>query len=459
VRFTDVTASTGLAAPAGYTFGVATGDYDGDGWIDLYLTQMGPNQLLRNNGDGTFTDVTEASGTVDVRMSIPAAFFDYDGDGALDLYVGNYLDFRIAVHKQCISPSGRLDYCGPLAYGPEPDRLFRNRGDGTFEDTTRRAGLGGLRSNALGVVVSDFDLDGRLDLYVANDTAENHLWINRGDGTFDERALVAGCALNADGVPEGSMGVDAGDIDGDGDEDLFMTHMSQETNTVFVNDGRGSFEDATVESGLAAGSRDFTGFGVAWLDYDNDGWLDTMLVNGEVKMIDALVERGDAFPLHQTNQLFRNRGDGTFDEVTDRAGAAFRLSAVTRGLAAGDVDNDGDTDVLWVNNNGPARLLINQVGQRRHWLGVRVVEGDPPRDVPGARVGLFRSDGSALWRRVRTSGSYASANDPRVLFGLGDETSVERLRVEWPGGAAEEWEVTGIDRYMIVRRGEGDRAG
>ncbi|MDH3783944.1 MAG: VCBS repeat-containing protein, partial [Acidobacteriota bacterium] len=214
--FTDVSVEAGLTPPTGYTFGVATGDYDGDGWIDLYLTQLGTNQLLRNNGDGTFSDRTEAAGVADLRMSMPAAFFDFDGDRRLDLYVGNYLDFRVATHKRCFSPSGRSDYCGPLAYNPLPDRLFRNTGDGTFEDVTRRAGLAESRGNALGVVITDFDLDGRHGLFVANDTGENFLWRNLGDGRFQEQALIAGCALNGNGEPEGSMGVEVADLDGDG---------------------------------------------------------------------------------------------------------------------------------------------------------------------------------------------------------------------------------------------------
>jgi hypothetical protein len=454
--FVDVTATSGIEA-RGYGIGVAAGDVDNDGFVDLYVNNLGSNQLWRNRGDGTFEDRTSISGTDDVRWSAAAAFLDYDRDGLLDLFVGNYIDFRLANHRKCLAASGLWDYCGPLAYSPEPDRLFRNRGDGTFEDATLRAGLRDVFGNALGAIPADVDADGWIDLYVANDGMDNQLWINRGDGTFENRAMISGCAVNAEGQPEASMGVDAGDFDGDGDEDLFMTHLRRETNTLYLNRGDGSFEDGTVRTGLGQASWDYTGFGSGWLDYDNDGRLDLIAVNGAVRQLEALVQAGDPFPIHQPNLLFRNLGDARFEDVTDRAGSVFTLSEVSRGAAFGDVDNDGDVDVVIVNNGGALRLLINEVGHDRSWVGLRLVDGSG-RDALGAWVGVVPAGASPRWRRVRTAGSYASSHDPRVLVGLGDAASVERVEVVWPDGVRETFDGPPVGRYTELRQGGGVRA-
>ena len=401
LRFTDVTAGSGLDG-RGYGMGVAAGDVDNDGRVDLYRTALGPNQLFRNNGDGTFTDVTGQAGVGDPRWSVSASFVDLDRDGWLDLFVGNYLDHRLdAPQPECFTRTGERDYCGPSAFASVPDRLYRNRGNGTFVDVTAAAGVAREHGAALGVAAFDADADGRTDVYVANDGEPNLLWMNRGDGTFTNGALLAGAALNDSGRTEGSMGVDAGDFDGDGDDDLFMTHLTRETNTLYVNDGLGLFEDRTATIGLGAPSLAYTGFGTAWLDYDNDGWLDLLAVNGAVQashqrfaggVRDAPVRAGEPLPLHQPNQLFRNLGNGRFDEVTRRAGAVFELSEVSRGAAFGDIDNDGDVDVLVTNNAGRARLLINEVGNRHRWVGLRLVGGPGRRDMLGARVGVFRDD-------------------------------------------------------------------
>ena len=364
LRFTDVTRAS-LIHSDGYGMGVATGDYNNDGWTDLYITNFGSNRLLRNKGDGTFEDVTTASGADDRRWSVAATFFDFDRDGWLDLFVGNYVDFSLASNADCRTAGGAQTYCSPAAYPPEPDSLFRNLGDGTFEDVSGRAGLAGTAGAALGAVAADFDGDDLIDLYVANDGMPNRLWMNDGSGSFKDEALLAGVALNQDGQPEASMGIAASDFDGDGDIDIFLTHLEQETNTLYVNDGAGLFEDASIRSGLGPPSLAYTGFGAGWVDYDNDGWLDVMTVNGAVVDIESLKQSGDPYPLHQTNQLFRNLGDGRFQEVTAHAGEAFSLSEVSRGAAFGDLDNDGDIDVVVVSNNGPARLLLNETGQRR----------------------------------------------------------------------------------------------
>jgi hypothetical protein len=451
VRFSDVTDRAGLPH-AGHGMGAASGDFDNDGWIDLYLTRFGSNLLLRNRGDGTFEEVTARAGVDDRRWSVPAVFFDFDRDGWLDLFVGNYLDFTWAKKVPCTTRAGAPDYCDPWAYDTVGDRLWRNRGDGTFEDVTRAAGLDAVTGRALGAVVFDADGDGWPDLYVANDRTPNQLWRNRGDGIFFDDVL-AGAAVNAEGLAEASMGVDAGDADGDGDLDLVMGHFAGETHTLFVNLGDGLFEDRTVQSGLAAPTLAANGFGTGWLDIDNDGRLDLLVVNGAVRALDPLVQQGDPYPYHQPNQLFRSRGDGTFDEITSIAGSAFAESAVSRGALFGDLDNDGDTDVVVTNNSGPARVLVNQVGQRYPWLGLRLTTTitGAPRDALGGLVRLDRPGNSTLWRRAGSDGSYVSANDPRVLFGLGPGAAGPfTARVRWPDGRWEHFEHLPAGHYATL---------
>ncbi|MBD3852582.1 MAG: CRTAC1 family protein, partial [Acidobacteria bacterium] len=301
-------------------------------------------------------------------------------------------------------------------------------------------------------------LDGWMDVYVANDMLPNHMWINQRDGSFVNDGLLGGTAVNADGRSESSMGVDAADFDDDGDEDLFMTHLGYQTNTLYINDGKGLFDDRTTTSGLGPPSVGRTSWGVRFFDYDNDGLLDLMTASGDVFVIEALARQNEPFPMHQPNQLFRNTGSGRFEDVTATAGSVFELSEVSRGLAFGDVDNDGDTDVLVENCNGRARLLVNTVGSANHWLGLRLVAGAPPVDQIGAWVGVHRKGRPTMWRRVRTDGGFASANDPRLLFGLGDGTSVDRVEVHWPDGTAEEWTDLAVDRYSTLTRGGGVKA-
>ena len=327
LRFTDVTDESRIDARE-YGMGVAAGDVDNDGRVDLYLTNLGPNQLFRNNGDGTFSDVSRQSGLDDSGWSVSAAFVDYDRDGWLDLYVGNYVDYSTDADRECPSETGRVGYCVPQVYRAQPDRLYRNEGDGTFVDVTATALGTTTFGPALGVATADFDGDGWLDIFVANDGEANQLWMNRRDGTFGDAGLLSGTALNGAGDAEGSMGVDAGDFDNDGDEDLFMTHLTTETNTLYVNDGTGLFEDRSALSGLGPPSLMSTGFGTAWLDFDNDGWLDVLTVNGRVSRTEE--RANEPFPYDQPKQLFRNLGDGRFEEVTDRAGAVFAVSEVGR---------------------------------------------------------------------------------------------------------------------------------
>ena len=449
LRFTDVTDASGINAQ-GYSMGVATGDYNNDGCIDLYVTKLGRNQLFRNNCDGTFTDVSVQSHTDDSGWSVSATFIDYDRDGWPDLFVGHYLRYSPEANLHCFSVSGSADYCPPHIYRPEPSRLFHNNRDGTFTDVTVAAGLAREYGPTLGVSTADFNGDGWIDLFVANDSQPNQLWINQHDGTFKNTALLAGVALSPEGAVKASMGVDAGDFDNDGDEDLFITELTGQGHDLYVNNGTGLFEDRSARAGIRGPSLPYTGFGAAWFDFDNDGWLDVLTVNGAVTQSLETVARNEPFSLQQRNQLFRNLGTGRFEDVTALAGAVFDRREVSRGAAFGDIDNDGDTDVVVGTDSGPLRLLINNIGNRQHWVGLRLVGGTPPRDMAGARVALTRADGLTIWRRARADGSYASANDPRVLIGLGRSTTPPHVRVIWPDGRSGEWDSVPIDRYTTL---------
>ncbi len=468
LRFVDVTEESGIGS-TGYGMGVAAGDFDGDGRVDLYVTNLGSNRLWRNLGNGRFEDVAAAAEADDPRWSVPATFFDYDGDGMLDLFVANYVDFNLGSHTLCTFGSGEPDYCSPKTYRAEPDRLFRNLGDGRFEQTTERAGLATEFGNGLGAVPADLDLDGRLDLYVANDGTPNQMWMNRGGGRFENRALFGGSAVNRRGEAEAGMGVDAGDLDGDGDEDLYVTHITNETSTLYLNDGDGLFTDAGMPAGLDTPSLPMTGFGTGWFDFDNDGDLDLLAVNGAVRRLDRArsgdpaAARAAAGSEHerrfgQPNQIFRNLGDGRFEDVSALGGPAFTAYEVSRGAAFGDVDNDGDTDVLITNNNGPARLLLNLTGQDNGWIGLRLVTADGGRDAVGSLVRVRLTDGRTITRRVRAAMSYASSSDPRVLVGLGDAT-IEDIRVDWLGGAEESFGTLNPGEYHQLREGQGRARG
>ena len=449
LTFTDVTQSSGIVA-RGYGMGAAVGDINNDGLPDLYLSNLGSNQMYLNKGDGRFTDVTKESGTDDPRWTTSASFFDYDRDGWLDLMIVNYADFSVTNSPNCFAATTARDYCTPRVFRAPGNRLFHNKGNGVFEDVTAAARVDKEFGHGLGIVTADFNDDDWIDIYLANDGDPNQLWINQKNGTFTNEALLAGAAVNRNGQTEAGMGVDAGDFDRNGTEDIFVTHLMDETNTLYVNLGETLFEDRTRESGLGMPGRRFTGFGTFFFDYDNDGWLDLFATNGAVQLLPDLVRRKDAFPLGQPDQLFRNTGKGSFVEVMDQAGKEFQFLEVGRGAAFGDVDNDGDTDVLVINNNGPARLFLNQVGNRNHWLGLRFV-GRDGRDMLGARVDVVVSKDNVLRRRVRTDGSYLSANDPRVLVGLGAATRVQAVRVRWPDGATAEFTDLSIDKYTTLK--------
>ena len=457
LHFTDVTAASGIVTH-GYAMGVATGDFNNDGCVDLYVTELGPNQLFRNNCDGTFTDVSKASHTDDPGWGVSATFFDYDRDGYLDLFVGNYVDYSVAANRQCFSLSGSLDYCPPHVYRAAPSHLYHNNHDGTFTDVTVKSGLAREYGPALGAVAADFNGDGWPDLYVANDGQPNQLWINQHDGTFRNSALLAGVALGPEGQAKSSMGVDAGDLDNDGDEDLFITELTGQGHDLYVNDGMGTFEDRSARSGIRLPSLPFTGFGAGWIDIDNDGWLDLVTVNGAVTQNVESLARNERFSLQQKKQVFRNLRNGQFEDATNAAGSAFEVPEVSRGLAFGDIDNDGDLDMVVGNDSGPLRLLINNVGNRKHWVGLNLVVGRPFQGRQGgaespalqAKVMVTASDGRTMWRRAHTDGSYASARDPRVLVGLGDASGPVKVKIIWPDGRTEEKSNVPIDRYTTI---------
>ena len=452
LRFTDVTSRAGIAW-RGYGMGAAVADYDNDGDLDLFLTSFGPDALYRNNGDGTFADVTAAAGVSDPLWSTSAAFLDYDRDGDLDLFVANYLDFAVTDNKVCSDALGARDYCGPRAYRPVPDRLYRNDGQGRFINVTEAAGIARADGPGLGVSVGDYNGDGWLDLYVANDAAANQLWINRRDGTFADEGVLSGAALNAAGNPEGSMGIASGDADNDGDEDLFVTNIVGETFALYENDAKANFEDARSRWGLAQPTAPFTGFGTEWIDYDNDGALDLFATNGAVNVVES--QRGQPSPFRMKSLLFHNGGTRRFANVSGEGGPAFALDYVGRGAAFGDLDNDGDTDIVVTNNNGPVRLLLNDAARGAHWVQIRLQQDGGNRDGLGAWIGVEGAKQPALWRRVRTDGSYLSAGDVRAHFGLGSSASVSGVVVRWPDGTRERWSRLDGDRVTTLRRGTG----
>lgn len=436
--FVDATATSGLG-DEGYGMGVAVGDYDADGDPDLYVTNVGPNVLYRNNGDGTFSEV---EGPQDNRWSTSAAFLDYDGDGDLDLFFTNYVGFTLSEQMECLT-AGMPDYCAPRAYQPVPDRLFRNDG-GKFIDVSGEAGLGAKFGNGLGVTTADFNNDGRTDIYVANDGTENQLWINQGNGTLEEQGMISGTAVDGNGRVEAGMGVSAEDFDSDGDLDIFLTHLATETNTLYLNDGNGLFRDETNRFGLAAGSVPFTGFGLQWQDFDLDGRLDLFIANGAVTAVEA--QRGQPYPYFQDNLFYRGTEAG-FELAAGRQVWGEQGPQVGRGMAGGDVDNDGDIDVVISNNNGPAQLYINQSKSSTF------IKVQPTGNSLGARVGIRFTDGTTMWRRVHSDGSYLSASEPAVVFYLDGAAQVASMEIIWPNGDQEQFAAPAVNTVFRPVKG------
>ncbi len=462
-QFVDVTEQSGIVT-RGYGMGIAIGDIDNDGDLDLYLTQYGRDQLFENQGDGTFRDITEEAGINNPQWATAASFVDYDQDGWLDLFVVNYVDYLPG--SICEDAKGRRDYCGPESFPGTVDRLYRNRGaepDGPrFQDVTVTSGLAAHAGKGLGMMCRDFTGDHRPDIYVANDMEENVLWIQQPDGTFINEALLRGAAVNRMGEAEASMGVALGDFDDDGFDDMLLTHLSGETNTLYLGDGTGQFVDYSSQSGLAAPSRPFTGFGVVCMDLEHDGDLDVVLVNGRVKR-GPPAKRLDASEFWrdyaEPNHVYRNVGQGKFQlEIWSGSEAFTAPVEVSRALVAGDIDNDGDLDLLVSNCGGPARLYRNDSKKAGHWLMIRAVDPELRRDAYGAIITVRA--GERTWvRQVNPSASYLSSHDVRVHIGLGNVDHYDSITVDWPrpGGDLEEFPGGAVDRSIVLERGQGTR--
>ncbi len=442
------------APPAGtHGMGVTAGDYDADGDLDLYVTSHGRDQLLANAGDGTFTDVTESAGLGDDGWGTSAVFFDLDRDGDLDLFVARYAAFDPDV--QCHDKAGMVDYCGPLSLPPTSDLLYRNRGDGTFEDVSRRASVSTKAAAGLGVVAEDFDGDGWTDLAVANDAYANHLWLNQKDGTLRESGIAWGFAFNQHGQAEAGMGIVCADLDGDLGLDLFLTHLDVESNTIYRASGKGWFEDVSGRTGLAAPSMPYTGFGVVALDVEHDGDLDLFVANGRVvRGRDARAD--DPWSAYVERNLAFENVDGRFEE---RANAFTAPAEISRGLASGDLDGDGDLDLVVCNIEAPVRLYRNVAADGSHWLSVRAVAANGSKGAPidsiGARVTL-RSAGGDQVRGIHAQGSYLSSSPFRAHFGLGDQGRYDAIDVRWPDGTEERFPGGSADRRITLVQGEGE---
>ncbi|HEX5706800.1 MAG TPA: CRTAC1 family protein [Pyrinomonadaceae bacterium] len=449
--FQDVTDKAGVG-DIGWGMGVAVGDYDNDGLADIYVTCVGPNRLLRNKGDGTFVDVTVRAGVGDPRWSAGAAFVDYDHDGHLDLFVSNYVAFdfnnmpEFGRDKTC-QFKGVAVQCGPRGLPGEGDSLYRNNGDGTFTDVTKKAGVTDPNGYyGMGVIASDFDEDGLTDIFVANDSTPNFLYRNQGDGTFKEIGFLSGTALNENGAAQGCMGVTVADYDHDGRLDLFVTNFDDDYNTLYRNDGRNSFSDVSYAAKVAAVSFPYVGWGTKFFDYDNDGWVDLFVANGHV------------YPqiknFHQRNFVHRNLRDGTFNEVGEQLGAPFAERRAGRGAAFGDLDNDGDIDIVVNNLDGPPTLLRNDGGNASNSVLVKTIGVRSNRDGIGARVRVVAGDLTQK-DEVRGGDSYISQSDPRLHFGLERRTKIDLIEVRWPSGAVDKITGAKVNSLITIKEGKG----
>jgi hypothetical protein len=450
--FTDVTQKAGVSGDA-YGMGIAVGDYDGDGFPDLYVTQYPHSILYHNNGDGTFTDVTAKAGVAAPGWATSAVWFDYDNDGRLDLFVCHFVDYSKAKLKFCGDTlTGERFYCIPSIYDPMPCWLFRNNGDGTFTDVSKESGISQSLAKAWGVVAVDIDNDGRMDLYVTNDTVPNFLFANRGKGRFEEIGLLAGVGVNAFGKPRSGMGVDAADYDQDGRIDLFEANVDHEMYSLYRNDGNEAFSDVANPTGLGAATRMMSGWGLKFFDYDNDGDLDLLLCNGHPD--DAVEKRVEGVKFLEPLLLFRNNGKG-FENVSQQSGPIFSRPLSGRGLALGDFDNNGSVDVLVTQNNAAPVLLRNNLGGQNHWLGVRLVGAKANIDAIGARVTYQSGDLKRHQFKVG-GGSYLSSHDPRMVLGLGKRTRIDWLEIQWPqpSGRTERFTDMPVDRYITIVEGQ-----
>jgi enediyne biosynthesis protein E4 len=451
--FTDVTGKAGVRG-GGYGQGVAVGDYDGDGFPDMYVTQYGKSILYHNNGDGTFTDVTEKAGVAAPGWASSAVWFDYDNDGRLDLFVGQFAEFSKELNKPCgIHEDGRRHYCIPKIYSGKPSWLFHNNGDGTFTDVSRESGIANHLGKVWGVVATDINNDGLMDLWVSNDTVANFLFVNRGKGKFDEIADTAGVAYSETGRARSGMGVDSADFSNDGWMGLFVANLDRENSALYKNNRDETFDDIAPSTGIAKATRFLSGWGLKFFDYDNDGNIDLLLANGNPDDLIALLH-GDV-SYEEPLLLFHNSGNA-FANVSAQSGPAFAKQLSARGMAIGDFDNDGGTDVLIAVNDGPPVLLRNVIGRQNHWLGVHLVGTKSNIDAIGARI-TYQAGDLKCHRMKVGGGSFLSSHDPRLVLGMGKHTKLDWVEIQWPqpSGKVERIIDLPIDRYVTIVEGTG----
>lgn len=451
--FADVTAAAGTG-DAGFGMGAAVGDYDNDGDADLYVTNYGPNVLYRNESGGVFADVTVATAVGDLGWGTHAAFVDYDRDGDLDLYVANYMEFDPDQNEECFAGTVRI-YCGPNTYPGQAGVLYRNDGGSRFADVTTEVGLADDSGRQLAAVFGDFDNDGDADLFVANDKRPNFLFLNNGDGTFSENGAEAGVAYNEEGLAESAMGADWGDYNNDGFLDIIVATFQWLPNTLYHNDGDGFFTDVTFAANLGVPSVPYLGMTSAFFDFDNDGFLDVFVSNGH---LDENVEEYDpATTYPQRNQLFRNRGDGSFAEVTEHSGPGMLVERVSHGAVFGDCDNDGDVDIFVSDSAAPhCTLLRNDGGNANHYLMIEAVGTASNRDGLGARVRAVAGD-LVQTREIRRSYGYMGSNDVRLILGLGNHAQVDTLQVYWPSGVVQTLLDVEADQSIVIRETSEER--
>ena len=436
----------------GYGVGCAIGDYDNDGDLDLYVTNFGPNVLYRNNGDGNFTDVSQSAKVASPLWGMSCAFADVDNDGFLDLYIATYADYAVEKNKRCYKGNVWV-YCGPDAFSPSRDVFYHNNQDGTFSGLTRESGFLAVTPNhGLALTFGDYDDDGDIDLYVANDQEANFLFQNRGDGTFAEVGLLSGVSHSELGMEEAGMGAAFGDYDNDGKLDLTVSNFQKETNTLYRNEGEGFFGDVTIQSGVAKVTYTYLGWGIAFLDYDNDGYKDIFVANGHVLDNIAELDRSTACP--QRNLLLRNLGNGTFADVTERAGPGLSLRKASRAVAFGDYDNDGDIDILVTNWNQTPDLLRNDGGNQNHWIQIRAVGTQSNRSGIGAKIKVV-AEGLTQYGEVHSGGSYLAFSDLCVHFGLAKSEVVDRVEIRWPSGQTDTAKNLPVNRRYVAIEGKG----